>query len=182
MQNLPTDASHYRVLASTPPVATAPPNGTVPAKITAEQGARKSRKGKPGAVTPKGPKKERKRQLAQKREGEQRGMQRERQERERAEQEVQQIALFQLQLEEQNRERALKERKEREFHTHQRRLVLQQRLQEGQDAWRLEWQRQQPYLREQLHAEELLLQAQERQGSELDMIYGQYLQDFTQLN
>jgi len=77
------------------------------------------------------------------------------------EQEVQHIALLQRQLGEQKKQEE-KARKEREFHTHQRRLVQQQRLQEGQHAWKLEWQRQQPHLRELLRTEEMSFQAQER--------------------
>lgn len=183
MQNMPTGVSHYRVFSSTPLIPTAPSEGNSPAKVTpGHREGRKDRKSKLGPVAPKRPTKERKRTMAQKRELEQREtQQREQQEKDRIEQELRQMALLQWQLEE--KERARKAREEREFHTHQRRFVLQQRLQEGQNAWQLEWRREQPYLREQLRAEELLTQAQEAlQARELDPIYGQFLQDFTELH
>ena len=183
------------------PISTALPKANIAANITtAPKGRRKqvSKLGEPVAVTvaSKRTKKEPKRKATKAQEREQQRIQQQERELEQAqerqmqilqmEREVQQIALLRRQLDE-HKEQEEKARKEREFHTHQRRLVEQQRLQDGQHAWKLEWQRQQPQLRERLRIEELSLQAQE--GSRphdstiplSDMVCEEYL-EFTQAN
>lgn len=190
------------MFSSTQPTSTALPKGNTAVKITTQpkgRGKRKSKFGKPIAVAiaSERTKKERTRKATKGQEGKQQRLQQQdrQQEKEleqerqmqilRMEQEVQHIALFQRQLGEQKKQEE-KARKKREFHTHQRRLVQQQRLQEGQHVWKLEWQRQQPHLRELLRTEELHFQAQERLRPQdiplSDMGHGEYLHDFAQPN
>lgn len=178
MQNPLTAGSYYRI-------------STV--KVTTEPKVHRKRKsklpGEPVAIASERTKKGRKRKVTKEQKQEEQRMQQqdqqEREEQERMEQAVQQIAFLQWQLEEQKKqEKARKDREEREFHTHQRRLAQQQRLQDGQHAWKLEWQRQQPHLRELLHTEELFFQAQETlQPNDIplsDMVHREYLHNFTQ--
>ena len=189
MPNPPAAGSYYRTFSDVQPISTALPKGNAPVKITTEQKGRKKRKGKLGehiAIPSEGTKK-RKRKVTKEQEQERRRMQQQaqqkREERERQMQILQMELEAQQLMEQQKQEQA---RKEREFHTHQRRFVQQQRLQEGQHAWKLEWQRQQPHLRELLRTEELLFQAQETSRkhdiSLSDMVNGENLHDFAQPN
>jgi len=195
MPNPPAAGSYYRTFSSTQPVSAALPKGNAPVKITKGRKKRKGKLGERVAIPSEGTKK-RKRKVTKEQAQEQRRMSqqdqqgREDQERQmqilQMELEAQQITLRRQLVEQQKQEQARKEREEREFHTHQRRFVQQQRLQEGQHTWKLEWQRQQPHLQELLRTEELFFQAQEtlrqRDIPLSDLVNGENLHDFAQPN